>query len=133
MAFSCWQGKIISDGSAGAANNHNRTNRIPYCRGPVDYDEAIRKYQAEGNYRFAIRYLFLRLIHSAMDKNIIQIRDSMTNTEIGRAFGQHPLASQFRYLATAYEYIYFGDFNLNKEVFDSLKTKFEVFQEKISA
>jgi hypothetical protein len=101
-------------------------------RGPVDYDELIRKYQAEGNYRFAIRYLFLRLIHSAADKNIIQVRDSTTNTEIGRAFGQHPLASQFRYLATAYEYIYFGDFNLNKEIFDSLKMKFEVFQEKIS-
>ena len=101
--------------------------------GPEDYDEAIRKYQAEGNYRFAIRYLFLRLIHAATEKNIIQIQDSTTNTEIGRAFGQHPLASQFRYLATAYEYIYFGDFNLNKEIFDSLKTKFEVFQEKISA
>jgi hypothetical protein len=102
-------------------------------QGPVDYDEAIRKYQAEGNYRFAIRYLFLRLIHSAMDKNIIQIRDSMTNTDIGRAFGQHPLASQFRYLAKAYEYIYFGDFILTEKVFDSLKTKFEVFQEKISS
>jgi hypothetical protein len=102
-------------------------------QGPVDYDEAIRKYQAEGNYRFAIRYLFLRLIHSATDKNIIQIRDSTTNADIWRAFGQHPLASQFRYLATAYEYIYFGDFNLNKEIFDSLKNKFEVFQEKISA
>jgi hypothetical protein len=101
-------------------------------RGPVDYDETIRKYQAEGDYRFAIRYLFLRLIHSAVDKNIIQIRDSATNTEIGRAFGQHPLASQFRYLATAYEYVYYGDFNLNKEIFDSLKLKFELFQEKIS-
>jgi len=101
-------------------------------RGPVDYDETIRKFQTEGNYRFAIRYLFLRLIHSAADNKIIQIRDSTTNTEIGRAFGQHPLASQFRYLASAYEYIYFGDFNLNKEVFDSLKMKFDSFQEKIS-
>jgi hypothetical protein len=102
-------------------------------RGTINYDEAITKYQAEGNYRFAIRYLFLRLIHSVADKNIIQIRDSMTNAEIGRAFGHHPLAPQFRYLATVYEYIYFGDFILNKEIFDSLKMKFELFQEKISA
>ena len=101
-------------------------------QGSRNYDEAIRKYQAEGNYRFAIRYLFLRLIHTAADKNIIQIKDSATNSEIGRAFGQHPLASQYRYLATAYEYIYYGDFNLNKEIFDSLKMKFEIFQEKMS-
>lgn len=99
----------------------------------VNFDEEIVKYQSEGNYRFAIRYLFLRLIHSATEKNIIQIRDSMTNTEIGRAFGQHPLASQFQYLAMAYEYVYFGDFSLNKEIFDSLKKKFDVFQEKISS
>jgi hypothetical protein len=99
----------------------------------VNFDEEIIKYQSEGNYRFAIRYLFLRLIRSASERNIIQIRDSMTNTEIGRAFGQHPLASQFRYLAMAYEYIYFGEFNLNKEKFDSLKKKFDLFQEKISA
>ena len=100
--------------------------------GLVDYDKVIRKYQAEGNYRFAIRYLFLRLIHSVADKNIIRIRESTTNSEIGRAFSGHPLASQFHYLASAYEYIYFGDFNLNKEIFDSLKSKFEIFQEKIS-
>jgi hypothetical protein len=102
-------------------------------RGNLDYDEVIGKYQAAGNYRYAVRYLFLRLIHSAADKNIIQIRESTTNTEIRRAFSAHPLASQYQYLATAYEYIYFGDFNLNKEIFDSLKRKFEVFQEKISA
>ena len=91
------------------------------------------KYQAEGNYRFAIRYLFLRPISTAADKNIIQIHGSTTNAEIGRAFGQHPLAPQYRYLATAYEHVYFGDFNLNKEVFDLLRMRFEVFQEKISA
>jgi len=102
-------------------------------RGPVNYDEAISKYQAEGNYRFAVRYLFLRLVNTAADKNIIQIRDSSTNTEIGRAFGQHPLAPQYRYLATAYEYIYFGEFSINKETFDLLKEKFEVFQQKLSA
>jgi hypothetical protein len=102
-------------------------------QGPENYDEVIRKYQAEGNYRFAIRYLFLRLIHSAADKNIIRIQDSTTNAQIGRAFSGHPLASQYQYLATAYEYIYFGDFNLNEEIYDSLKRKFELFQEKISS
>jgi hypothetical protein len=101
--------------------------------GPVYYDQLITKYQAEGNYRFAIRYLFLRLIHDARDKNIIQMRDSTTNAEIGRSFGNHPLAAQYRYLARAYEYIYFGDFNVNREIFDSLKMKFEVFHKKISA
>ena len=99
----------------------------------MDYNDAIRKYQSEGNYRMAIRYMYLRLIHSASEKNIIQIRDSSTNVEIGRAFVPHPLGSEFRYLATAYEYIYFGDFSLNQEIFDILKERFNVFQQKLSA
>ena len=96
-------------------------------QGPMDYDEAIRKYRAEGNYRFAIRYLYLRLLHLASEKNIVPIRRAMTNTEIGQAFGKHPLASQFRYLATAYEYIFFGDFKVNEEIFDRLNAQFEIF------
>jgi hypothetical protein len=108
-------------------------NSDPRDEAPEDYDESIQKYQAEGNYRFAIRYLFLRLIHAAAGKNVIRFQDSTTNSEIREALRQHPLASQFRYLANAYEYIYFGDFPVNKEVYDSLKLKFELFQEKITA
>jgi hypothetical protein len=98
----------------------------------VDYEQAISKYQSEGNYRMAIRYMYLRLIRSATEKNVIQIRESSTNSEIASAFGSHDLAQEFRYLATAYEYIYFGETSFNLEIFELLKKKFDVFQQKLS-
>ena len=104
----------------------------PALKKSADYDQAIRKYQSEGNYRMAIRYMYLRLIRSATEKNIVQIRESSTNSDIMSAFGSHDLAQEFRYLATAYEYIYFGDIHFNLEVFESLKKKFDVFQQKLS-
>jgi hypothetical protein len=109
----------------------NETGRNEHTN--EDYNSAIRKYQDEGNYRLAVRYMFMRLIQSAKDRGLIQINDSATNTEIFHAFGQHPLATQFRYLARAYEYVFFGDFPINREIFESLKMKFDFFQEKISA
>src|SRR5450432_1163132 len=115
-------------------SQHNQLRETESARQEsVDYDEAIRKYQSEGNYPMAIRYMYLRLIQTAVVKNIIQIRESSTNAEILRAFGSHPLAGEFRYLATAYEYIYFGDFNFNQEIFEGLKKRFDVFQQKLSA
>jgi hypothetical protein len=98
----------------------------------VDYEEVISKYQSEGNYRMAIRYMYLRLIHTAAAKNIIQIRESSTNAEILRAFGSHPQTDEFRYLYIAYEYIYFGEFSFNFEIFEGLKNRFDGFQQKLS-
>jgi hypothetical protein len=98
----------------------------------VDYDEAIRKYQLEGNYRLAVRYLYLRLIRTAREKAGIQFRDSSTNAEITRAFGTHARAAEFRFLATAYEYIFYGGFIPKQDLIDMLKNKFETFQQTLS-
>ena len=98
----------------------------------VDYDEAIRKCQLEGNYRMAVRFMYLRLIHAASEKNVIQIRDSTTNAEITRAFGAHPQAAEFRFLATAYEYIFYGDFHPGQQMFEGLHARFLAFQQKLS-
>jgi Domain of unknown function (DUF4129) len=94
----------------------------------IDYDTAILKYQEEGNYRLAIRYMYLRLIRTVREKTSIPIRDSSTNAEIARALNQHPQAREFRFLTMAYEYIFYGGFSPEQELFDSLKNKFDAFQ-----
>jgi hypothetical protein len=98
----------------------------------VDYDEAIRRYQLEGNYRMAVRFMYLRLIYTASEKNVIQIRDSTTNAEIMHAFGAHPQAAEFRFLATAYEYIFYGDFHPGQQLFEGLHSRFLAFQQILS-
>jgi hypothetical protein len=98
-----------------------------------DYDGLIRKYQEEGNYRMAVRYMYLRLIHTAGKKGGIPFRASSTNAEILRAFGNHPQAGEFRILARAYEYIFYGGFLPEQELFDTLKNKFEAFQQTLTA
>jgi hypothetical protein len=98
----------------------------------MDYEAAIQKYQSEGNYRQAIRFLYLRLIRTACEKSDLSISGSSTNAEIALAFGLHPKAGAFRYLATAYEYIYYGSFHPNQEMFDMLKNKFDDFQQTFS-
>jgi hypothetical protein len=97
-----------------------------------DFETLILRYQDEGNYRMAIRFMYLRLLQTAGTKSGIQIRDSFTNADIATAFGTHPLKSEFRMLARAYEYVFYGGFTPGKELYDSLRNKFEDFQKTIS-
>jgi hypothetical protein len=98
----------------------------------MDYDIAIKKYQAEDNYRMAVRYMYLRLVRTLQGVNGIQVRDSSTNTEIVRALGSHPRSDEFRYLAMAYEYIYYGGFTPGQDLYVMIKNKFESFQQSIT-
>jgi hypothetical protein len=111
---------------------NNFTGKEPVSDEKVDYEEAIQKYQLEGNYRMAVRFMYLRLIHTASEKNFIQIRDSTSNAEITQAFGAHPQAAEFRFLATAYEYIFYGDFHPGQQLFEGLQTRFLAFQQILS-
>jgi hypothetical protein len=98
----------------------------------TDYEALILRYQAEGDYRMAIRFMYLRLLQTAAAKSGIQIRDSFTNADIALAFGTHPLKSEFRMLSRAYEYIFYGGFIPGQELYDRLKNKFEEFQKTIA-
>jgi hypothetical protein len=98
----------------------------------IDFDEVIRLNQTEGNYRMAIRFLYLRLIYNLQEKTGISFRDSSTNAEILRAMGNHPEAASFRWLATSYEYVFYGGFVPNQETYLHIKNKFEAFQKIFS-
>jgi hypothetical protein len=98
----------------------------------IDFNAAIHAYQMEGNYRLAVRFMFLKLIQTIRESGGIAVQDSSTNSEIVLAFKGQPNADEFRYLATAYEYIYYGDFVLREELFNTLKKKFDDFQLNIS-
>ena len=98
----------------------------------IDFEEVIRLNQAEGNYRMAIRFLYLRLIHTLREKSGILFRDSSTNAEITGALGTHPAAENFRWLATAYEYAYYGEFVLNLEIYIIIRNRFEALQKIFS-
>lgn len=99
----------------------------------VDLSAAIQKYQSEGDYRMAIRFLYLRVLRELSEKTGIGIRDSSTNAEIAGAFADRTAGADFRFLYRAYEYIFYGGFTPSRELYLSLKTKFEDFHKSFSA
>ena len=97
----------------------------------VNLDEAILKYSEAGNFTVAVRYMYLKIIRTAFEKNAIQSKSSSTNADMVKAFQNPQQAKDFRYLATAYEYIFYGGFIPNQKQFDLLKQKFNSFHQTL--
>lgn len=96
-----------------------------------DLDKAISRYSEEGNFSLAVRYMYIRLIRTAFEKNTIQFRSSSTNADIVEAFNDPQQARDFRFLATAYEYIFYGRFTPSRDQFSLLQQKFNAFHQNL--
>ena len=96
-----------------------------------DFDMFISKYQSEGNYRTAVRYLYLRLIRTAIENRDIHVGDSSTNAVIAKSFSNQKESADFQYLASAFEYVFYGGFSPAVHVYENLKSKFDRFQETL--
>jgi hypothetical protein len=55
------------------------------------------------------------------------MHSELTNWDYIRQMGTHPLNSKFRYLTHAYEYVWYGQFELGNEQYAQLRAKFETF------
>jgi hypothetical protein len=93
-------------------------------------EEAVRKYTENGDYRMAVRYMYLKLIRFAAEKNA-GFRLSDTNASMAEAFPDPQRAADFRLLATAYEYIFYGGFIPTREQFGILTNKFNLFHQSM--
>ncbi len=99
----------------------------------VDYNFLIQKYQSEENYRYAVRYLYLRLLGTAVENKHVQIGESFTNAAIADAFQNKTYSTEFKYLAMAFEYVFYGGFTPDYLMYQNLRKKFDRFQEILSS
>ena len=95
-----------------------------------DYDVLLRKAHADGNWRYAMRYLFLKTLQKLNEKEMIKYAVDKTNSAYAKEI---PLTKRndFASLALYYEYVWYGNVMVEKDVFDSIENKFNNFLNKI--
>jgi len=96
-----------------------------------DFDALIRQSLQSGNYRQAVRYQYLRTLHLLADKNLVQLAPDKTNfqyvSEIANRNHQQPFAS----LTLNYEYVWYGEFDIDKNIYEKIESNFRGFNQKI--
>ncbi len=96
-----------------------------------DFDALIRQALQSGNYRQAVRYQYLRTLHLLAEKNMVQLAPDKTNfqyvSEIANRNHQQPFAA----LTLNYEYVWYGEFEIDKNIYDKIESNFRGFNQKI--
>lgn len=94
----------------------------------ISYQKEIDKAAAAGNYRYAIRLQFLRLLKNMAEKNIIQYKQDRTNLDYLMQLSSSPHYNDFFRLTRNYEYSWYGHFEVDAEKYRLVSNDFNNFK-----
>ncbi len=97
----------------------------------INYQREIDKSVESGNYRLAVRLMFLRLLKNLADKNIIQYKPDNTNLDYLMQLQSAGMYADFFRLTRNYEYCWYGQFEVDKDKFAVIKKDFDSFDRKL--
>lgn len=91
----------------------------------TDFEKLIKETLASGQNRLSIRYYYLWLLKKLSEKNLIEWDLEKTNTDYLYEIKNEAHKENFAYLSYLYNYIWYGEFELDQTTFDKAKTAFE--------
>lgn len=95
------------------------------------YDRFISTAEGEGKFNQATRYWYLKTLKNLKDKELIQYSPDKTNQEYVFELSNSPLQKRFRELTRNYEYVWYGEFFLQEERYQNMRTSFEAFNQEV--
>lgn len=94
----------------------------------IDLDQFINDSIAAGNYRNAIRYLYLDTLKWLSARDIIDWDYQKTNTDYYYEIKDDTVKSKFKQLSYLYDYVWYGSFTVDQHSFDEAKLQFKQFK-----
>lgn len=95
-----------------------------------DYSKLVQQSCRLGDYRSAVKYLFLRTLQQLSDYSYIEYASDKTNY---RYLQEIPAdkKNEFSRLILNYEYIWYGNLHIKRSVYEKVESEFTAFQKKI--
>lgn len=99
----------------------------------TDFKQLIAEAENEHNYRLAIRYYYLWLLKGLTNAEIIEYDVEKTNSDYFNEITSKTIKDEFSYTSYLYNYIWYGEFDVNEQQFTKAKTAFTKFLNSIKA
>lgn len=91
----------------------------------VDFEKLIKETLASGEKRLCIRYYYLWLLKKMSEKHLIVWDVEKTNSDYLYELQNQSQKDDFAYLSYLYNYIWYGEFELDQATFEKAKNAFE--------
>lgn len=97
----------------------------------LQYKDLLQKALKENNYRLAVRIMYLQTLKLLNDRGLIQFQPELTNIDYLIQLKSSDKYRQFALITNHYEYVWYGKFEVTKEVYDKISTDFITMQSTI--
>ncbi|MEO8516306.1 MAG: DUF4129 domain-containing protein [Flavobacterium sp.] len=91
----------------------------------IDFEKLIQTTLQNGEKRLTIRYYYLWLLKKLAAREIIVLDIEKTNSDYMYEIKNPKLKDDFAYSSYLYNYIWYGEFDLDDDTFEKAKTTFE--------
>lgn len=97
----------------------------------TDFEALIRVALQNGKYRLAVRYQYLRTLHALAAKKFVELAPDKTNFQYVREITNPGHQNEFAALTLHYEYVWYGEFDIEKSIYQKIENNFTSFNKKI--
>lgn len=99
----------------------------------MNFEKEIQNAISNGNYRMAVRLLYLRVLRDLSSRNLIQYSHEKTNSDYLLQLGPTPYYKNFFRLTRSFDYTWYGQFDLSADSFALIQNDFSSFSQQLSA
>ncbi len=99
----------------------------------IDLQGLLNEAIANSNYSIATRYIYLIVLKLLNEKELITWSIEKTNFDYERELSGHRLSSSFNSLTYYYEYVEYGDFNIDKTKFAKVTALYQNLESELSS
>jgi hypothetical protein len=94
----------------------------------INFDTEIENAINTRNYRLAVRLLYLKCLKQLNDANLIDWQPDKTNHNYINELGSNPQSGAFKNLTRQFEYVWYGEFPIDGDLFKNINTMFQQFK-----
>lgn len=96
-----------------------------------DFTGLIKDAVKNSNYRLAVRYQYLQTLHKLAGKNFVELAADKTNYQYVREITNQQYQNDFAALTLNYEYVWYGEFNIDESIYRKMEPGFVTFNNKL--
>ena len=97
----------------------------------TDLESLLQKALDQNQTRLAIRYYYLILLKKMSEKEIIKYDKDKTNSEYLFEIADTNTRKEYSYLSYIYNYVWYGEFELNESDFSTIQNRYKSFYKKL--
>ncbi len=96
-----------------------------------DIQDLINKAIQQKNYRLAIRYSYLLVLKQLSESELIRWEQQKTNEDYIKEIEKESIKGHFETITRIYDYVWYGEFNVDALKYERLKPSFETISKSI--